>query len=185
MAKLVSKVYGDALFEAAMDRNKVDALYEEVCALVPIFHDNPELMALLGNPQIVKEEKAAIMNQVFSGRIQEELMGFLNIIVGKDRQSDLIPVFEYFIQRVKEYKRIGTVFVSSAMELRAEQRARLEEKLLATTSYASLEMNYQVDPSLIGGIVVRIGDHVVDGSIRTRLYGLKKELSSLQIQSQG
>lgn len=112
-------------------------------------------------------------------------MGFLNIIVGKDRQSDLIPVFEYFIQRVKEYKRIGTVFVSSAMELRAEQRARLEEKLLATTSYASLEMNYQVDPSLIGGIVVRIGDHVVDGSIRTRLYGLKKELSSLQIQSQG
>ena len=46
-------------------------------------------------------------------------------------------------------------------------------------------MNYQVDPSLIGGIVVRIGDHVVDGSIRTRLYGLKKELSSLQIQSQG
>ena len=184
MAKLVSKVYGDALFEAAMDRDKGDALYEEVCALVPILNDNPDLLAMLGNPQIVKDEKVAIMNQVFSGRVQEELMGFLNIIVGKDRQNDLIPVFEYFIQRVKEYKKIGTVFVSSAMELKAEQRTRLEEKLLATTSYATLEMNYQTDPSLIGGMVIRIGDHVVDGSIRTRLYGLKKELSSLQIQSQ-
>lgn len=181
MGKLVSKVYGDALFETALDRDKADVFYEEVCALESILKDNPELMALLANPQIVKEEKVAIMGQIFSGKISEELMGFLSIVVEKDRQGELIPIFDYFIQRVKEFKKIGSVSVTSAVELRKEQKTRLEEKLLATTHYVELEMHYQVDPDLIGGMVIRIGDRVVDSSIRTRLYELKRELTKLQL----
>jgi F-type H+-transporting ATPase subunit delta len=181
MAKLVSKVYGDALFETAMDHHKVDALFEEAKAIALILKDNPQLTVLLNNPQIVKEEKAAVMNQIFDQRVEKEMMSFLNIIVEKDRQNDMIPIFEYFIQRVKEYKKIGTATVTSAVELRAEQKADLEKKLLATTAYEEFEMNYQVDPELIGGMVIRIGDRVVDSSIKTRLYELKKELSAIQL----
>ena len=177
MAKLVSKVYGDALFETAMENNKVDTLYEEVNALIPILKENPELLALLGNPQIVKEDKVAIIRQVFENRVEIELMGFLAIIVEKDRQSELIPVLDYFIQRVKEYKKIGAAYVTSAVELKPEQKAGL----LGTTPYVAFEMHYSVDPALLGGMVIRIGDHVVDSSIKTRLYELKKELSSLQL----
>lgn len=181
MAKLVSKVYGDALFETAMEINKVDALYEEAAALVTILNDNPDLGVLLNSPKVVKEEKVAIMDQIFSKKVEKELMGFLTIIVEKDRQNDLIPIFEYFIARVKEYKKIGSVSVTSAVELKADQKKRLEEKLLATTHYVELEMHYQVDADLIGGMVIRIGDHVVDSSIKTRLYELKKDLSKLQL----
>lgn len=181
MAKLVSKVYGDALFETALEKDRMDVLYEEICSLIPILEDNPELMALLNNPRVVKEEKVSIMHQVFSGRVAEELMGFLAIVVEKDRQNDLLAVFEYFIERVKEFKKIGTASVVSAVELSGEQKERLKEKLLASTDYVMFEMNYQVDPSLLGGLVIRIGDRVVDSSIRTRLYELKKELSQLQM----
>lgn len=181
MAKLVSKVYGDALFETAMEKDRIDVLYEEIVALVPVLEGNPELMALLNNPRIVKEEKVAIIHQVFEGRVEEELMGFLSVVVEKDRQNDLIPIFSYFIQRVKEYKRIGTVSVTSAVELSEEQKSRLKEKLLGTTDYVMFEMNYQIDPALIGGMVIRIGDRVVDSSIRTRLYEMKKKLSQLQM----
>ena len=181
MAKLVSKVYGDALFETALDKNEMDTLYEEVRVLVLILKDNPELLTLLGNPQIVKEEKVAIIHQVFDQKVAKDLMGFLAIIVEKDRQSDMIPIFEYFIARVKEYKKIGAAYVTSAVELRAEQKTGLEERLLATTPYVEFEMHYQVDPELLGGLVIRIGDHVVDSSIKTRLYELKKELSALQL----
>ena len=183
MAKLVSKVYGDALFETAMDRNKVDALYEEVQTLALILKDNPQLTVLLTNPQIVKEEKVAVMHQIFSGKVEEELMGFLSIIVEKDRQNDMLPIFEYFIQRVREFKKIGTATVTSAVELKQEQKAALLEKLLATTPYVEFEMHYQVDPALIGGMVIRIGDRVVDSSIKTRLYKLRRELSAVQLQS--
>ena len=181
MAKLVSKVYGDALFETAMEKDRIDVLYEEIISLVPVLEGNPELMALLNNPRIVKEEKVTIIHQVFEGRVEEELMGFLTVVVEKDRQNDLIPIFAYFIQRVKEYKRIGTVSVTSAVELSEEQKARLQEKLLETTDYVMFEMNYQIDSALIGGMVIRIGDRVVDSSIRTRLYEMKKELSQLQM----
>lgn len=181
MAKLVSKVYGDALFETAMDRKKVDALFEEAKALTLIFKDNPQLTVLLNNPQIVKEEKVAVIHQIFGNKVEEEMMGFLNVVVEKDRQNDIVPIFEYFVQRVKEFKKIGTVSVASAVELRAEQKADLEKKLLATTPYEEFEMHYQVDPSLIGGMVIRIGDRVVDSSIKTRLYELKKELSNIQL----
>ena len=64
MAKLVSKVYGDALFETAMEKERMDVIYEEVVSLVPVLEGNPELMALLNNPRIVKEEKASIIHQV-------------------------------------------------------------------------------------------------------------------------
>lgn len=181
MAKLVSKVYGDALFETAMEKDRIDVLYEEIVSLVPVLEGNPELMALLNNPRIVKEEKVTIIHQVFEGRVEEELMGFLTVVVEKDRQNDLIPIFAYFIQRVKEYKRIGTVSVTSAVELSEEQKARLQEKLLETTDYVMFEMNYQIDSALIGGMVIRIGDRVVDSSIRARLYEMKKELSQLQM----
>lgn len=181
MAKLVSKVYGDALFETAMEKGKVDTFFEEVSALVPILKDNPELLTLLGNPQIVKEEKVAIIHRIFEHKVAEELMGFLAIIVEKDRQSDLIPIFEYFIGRVKEFKRIGDAYVTSAVELKPEQKTSLENKLLETTSYVEFKMHYDVDPELLGGMVIRIGDHVVDSSIKTRLYELKKELSAIQL----
>ena len=181
MAKLVSKVYGDALFEAAMEKDMVDSLYEEVAALIPILKENPELLALLGNPQIVKEEKTAILRRVFSGRLTEELMGFLCIMLEKDRQNDMIPILDHFVRRVKEYKKIGSAFVTSAVPLKDEQKARLEAKLLETTSYRELETSYDTDPSLLGGMVIRIGDRVVDSSIKTRLYGLKKELLELQL----
>ena len=67
MAKLVSKVYGDALFETALERDQVDVLYEEVSSLIPILEGNPELMALLNNPRVVKEEKVSIIHRPGDG----------------------------------------------------------------------------------------------------------------------
>ncbi len=181
MAKLVSKVYGDALFETAMEKDMMDVLYEEVCALAPILQENPDLIGLLNNPQIGKDEKVTIMSQIFFGRISKQLEGFLTIIVQKNRQNDMLPIFEYFIQRVKEHKKIGAAYVTSAVELSSDQKTNLERKLLESTSYVSFEMHYQVDPEIIGGLIIRIGDHVVDSSIQTRLYELKKELTKIQL----
>lgn len=74
----------------------VDILYEETSALLPILQANPELFSVLGNPQIVKEEKVTFLHQVFSGKIAEELMGFLSIIVEKDRQNEIISILGIF-----------------------------------------------------------------------------------------
>ena len=96
----------------------------------------------------------------------------------------LVIVLFYVVRirpMVKEYKKIGTVHVTSAMELSKEQKEQVEKKLLETTNYVSFEMHYEVDTALIGGMVIRMGDRVVDSSIRTKLYNLSKELYHIPI----
>ena len=80
-----------------------------------------------------------------------------------------------------EYKKIGTAYVTSAAPLTDGEKAEVEKRLLATTSYKSFHIDYQTDESLIGGMVVRIGDRVVDSSIRTKLANMAKDLSKIQL----
>ncbi len=181
MAKLVAKVYGDALFAEAVEKQKVDLLFEEAKTLRNVCLENEDLMQFLNHPKVVKEEKISVMENVFSGRICDDLMGFLTIIVDKGRQKEILRILDYFIAKVKEYKKIGVVCVTSAIELDDGQKARIREKLLKTTQFLELEIDYHVDPSLIGGLVIRIGDRVVDSSIRTKLEEMKRELMKLQL----
>ena len=176
MAKLVSKVYGDALLEAAREKDKLDAVFEEAKALCQVFEDHQDLIHLLDHPQVVKEEKLRIISDVFQGKVSDEMMGFLAAIVDKGRQNEILPILDYFITQVKEEKGIGRAQVTSAVELTETQKAQVTNKLLTTTRYVEFEMNYIVDPSLIGGMVIRIGDRVVDSSIKNPLYELKKKL---------
>lgn len=159
----------------------MDVLYEEVKALKAIWRENPALSELLDNPKIVKEEKITIIKNIFAGRVSDDLMGFLAVIVDKGRQKDILSICEYFIDTVKEYKKIGVAYVTSAVELKDEQKAQLVKKLLATTTYVGFEMNYEVNPALIGGMIIRIGDRVVDSSVKTQIYELRRSLMKLQL----
>lgn len=181
MAKLVSKVYGDALFEEAMEKNIVSDWYEEVQALRTTFTENSDLVQFLNHPQIIKEEKVKVIENIFAGKLSESLLGFLVIVIEKGRQNSLPAIFDYFLNRVKEYKKIGVVSVTSAVELTKEQKEHVEKRLLETTSFVSLETEYTVDEALLGGLVIRIGDRVVDSSIRTRLEEIKRDLTKLQL----
>ena len=103
MAKLVSKVYGDALFEAAQETKCLDETFEQVLALQEILKEHEDLIQLLNHPQVVKEEKIQIIDSIFRGRVSDDMMGFLTTVVEKGRQGDIPAIFEYFITTVKEY----------------------------------------------------------------------------------
>jgi F-type H+-transporting ATPase subunit delta len=180
MAKLVSKVYGDALFEAAMERDMLSPVYEEVQSLQTILMENADLVQFLNHPQIIKE-KLKVVENIFKGRVSDDLMGFLETVIEKGRQKELPKILDYFVNRVKEYKKIGIVTVTSAVELSVEQKAHTEAKLLETTAFVSLEVTYSVEPAILGGLVIRIGDRVVDNSIRTRLGEIRRDLMKLQL----
>ncbi|MBO5245688.1 MAG: ATP synthase F1 subunit delta [Eubacterium sp.] len=182
MAKLVSKTYGDALFELAVESNQLDSFLEEAKGVLSILESNAELNRLMNHPKIVKEEKLTTLEKIFKGRIKDELTGLLCMLVEKDHYSETTAVLEYFILQAKEYKHIGTVYVTSAVKLGEIQKSNLLEKLLKTTDYVEFEMHYDVDPSLIGGMIVRIKDRVVDSSIKSKLASLSSELSKIQLK---
>lgn len=183
MAKLVSKIYGDALYDLCLERQNLDEMTEEVKMVQEALRDTPELMQLLMNPDICKSEKIDFTERIFKGRVCDDLVGFLRIVVTKERCSELGAILEYFTDRVKAYHKIGVASVSTPMELSDEWKAKVEKRLLETTGYVKMEMSYETDPSLIGGMVIRIGDTVVDSSIRTRLAGLSHKLMNMSLES--
>lgn len=183
MAKLVSKTYGDALFEVALEGGQIDTYLDEVRAVETAMDENPELFKLMSHPKIVKEEKIKIIEDIFAEKVSGELVGLLRMIVDKGHFEEVESVLDYFIDRVKEYKNIGTAYVTTATELADAQKAAVEKRLLETTKYVKFELHYAVDSALIGGMVIRIGDRVVDSSVRTKLYDLTRELSKIQLKA--
>ena len=181
MAKLVSKTYGDALFELALEENKMDAFHEEIQAADRIFKENKELQTLMNHPKVNKEEKKEVIKNIFTGRVSDDILGFFLIIVEKGRFGEIDSIFEYFLEKVREYKNIGRAFVKTAVELNESQKENVKKRLLETTRYEKMEIEYDIEPALIGGMIIRIGDRVVDSSIQTKLYELKKDLSKIQL----
>lgn len=177
MAKQVNSTYGDALFDLAVEEKQVDSVLEELTGLLQIMNENEELLSLMTHPEVLKDDKLKMIENIFKGRISDAVMGMLLIVVKNDRSAELPAICEYVISRLKEYKRIGIAYVTSAFELNDEQKAKIEERLIATTNYITMEMHYKTDASLIGGLIIRMEDRVVDSSIKRQLERMSVTLS--------
>lgn len=181
MAKLAAKTYGDSLFELALEEGKIDLFLKEAKFVQQVLDDNEDLVKLMTHPKISKEEKENVIENIFKSNISDELTGFLVIVIKKGRFKEIKSIFSYFIAKVKEYKKIGVAFVTTAVELKQEQKEALVKRLIETTEYETMEMNYTTDSSLIGGMIVRIGDRVVDSSIKHKLNDLTRDLLKIQL----
>ena len=181
MAKLVSKTYGDALFEVATEDGKPDIFLEEVEAVLGILKTNEEYISLLNHPKISVEEKVSMIEAAFKGKVSDELVGFLVTVIEKGRFGEVENILEYFVERVWQTKKIGVACVTSAAELTEAQKNKIKEKLLATTDYVEFRISYDVDKSLIGGMVIRIGGRVVDSSVKTKLERMARDLTKIQL----
>ena len=183
MAKLVTKTYADALFQLAVEENRVDELYEEVTQLQKILEENPDLAKVMSHPSVDKNEKLAAIKNIFTGRVSGEVCGLLFQIVEKGRYEEIDGILACFTDEVKAYKKIGVATVLTPTALTDAQKKRIEQKLLDTTDFVKMEIDYRIDESLIGGMRIRIGDKVIDSSISTKINELAKSLRRIQIST--
>lgn len=181
MAKLVSKTYAQALFELAVEEDKTSAYLEEASGLLEVLRTNAEFGQFMNHPKIQKEDKLEVVQNVFRDKISREMLGFLVTIIEKDRYTEIEAILEDFVASVKEYNNIGTAYVTTAIAINDQEKQDIESRLLATTRYKTIECIYDVDTSLIGGMVIKMGDRVVDSSIRTKLDKLQRELLAIQL----
>ena len=170
------------MFELALESNQIDELYGEAKQLLKIVQKNEDLAKMMNHPKIVIEEKQKIVEDVFRDRASREMIGLMVMIIAKGHFNEFDGVLKYFIAQVKEHKKIGTAYITSAMELSLAQKDSVRRKLLETTDYVQFDLIYDIDPSLIGGVVIRIGDRVVDGSVKSKLARLTSELSKVKLQ---
>ena len=181
MAKLVSKTYGEALYEVAVAANKTSELLDEIRVVREILKENPEFGSLMLHPGIAKQEKIKVLETTFKGRVSDELTGFLVLVIENERYKEVDSVFTFYEDKVKADQGIGVAYVTTPKPLDEATKKTVEDKLLETTDFKKMEMHFITDEALIGGMIIRIGDRVVDSSIRSKLDDLTKQLFEIQL----
>ncbi|GIU94885.1 MAG: ATP synthase subunit delta [Gaiellaceae bacterium] len=170
------RIYAKALFEAAREQGTVDRIAEEVSSLARALDDVPALDRFLRNPEVDAPEKAAVLGEIASDA-DELTRNFLRLLVEKGRAGELREVAAELQALVARAENRLTVELETAQELSEEEARAIVERIERATG-RTVEATRSVDPSLIGGVVLRIGSFRADGSVRGRLERLRHELAT-------
>jgi F-type H+-transporting ATPase subunit delta len=185
-AQRVARVYAEALLRAADKQGQTDAILEELDSLVnDIFRADPQFETFLASGAIGRDRKSHVLQSVFGNRASAVFSNFLMVLNHHDRLELLRPILAAYRELHDERARRIRVLVRSAVPLADEQRDRLQRELHDTFLLEPVLIT-QVDPELLGGMVVRVGDWLYDASVRTQLDMIRNQLiarSSYEIQS--
>jgi F-type H+-transporting ATPase subunit delta len=173
---VAQRMYARALFEAAQEADRVDAVSSDLGALATAGDEVPELRAFLRNPQIEPEGKAALLEQLAAGA-DELVRNFVRLVAEKGRAGELPEIAKELDALVARAQNRLAVELTTSYEL-SEEEAQSIVQTIEKASGRTVEATRTVDPGLIGGIVLQIGSHRADGSVRGRLERLRHELAT-------
>ncbi len=185
-AQRIAKVYAEALLNAAEAEGQADAVQAELEALVrEVFKADPQLEGFFGSGAVGRNRRAEVIRHVFEGRAGGLFLSFLLVLNEHERLDLIRPVLTVFRALRDQRARRIRVRVQTAVPLSGDHAARLERELRETFRLEPV-LETAVEPTLLGGMVVRVGDWLYDASVRTRLQTIRNQLierSSHEIQS--
>ena len=177
----VTNVYAQALFEAAREAGTLDTTGADLDSFVSAMHEAKDLTAVLYNPRIDSKVKKQIVSQLAEGA-DKLCMNGVKLLIDKGHAPLLIDLNDQFQKLVKKELGLIEVEVTSAVELPEEARAKIRKRIEDATS-KKVEITETVDESIIGGLVLRFGDIIVDSSLKSRLEQLRSRLVQANIGS--
>ena len=176
----LSRVYADAFLAAANGVGVGAALSEYRSFLDEVVEKFPELRRLLGSAIMNRDEKVKIVSRISEGRCSEFFANFLKVLARHDRLDLLSTIYQESERRFETESGKRRVQVRSAVSLTPEMQARIVDSLQTRLGFQPL-LEVHVDPALLGGLVIRIGDTVYDSSLRTRLKQLRARFSQRKL----
>ncbi|MEO5793387.1 MAG: ATP synthase F1 subunit delta [Gaiellaceae bacterium] len=168
------RMYARSLFQAARDAGRLDAVHAELGEFVTAVEQVPELRGLLSNPQIERDERSAALREILADA-DELVRNFVLLLSEKGRTAQLDEVYRELDALVAAEAGRLTVELTTAYELSDDEAASIVEKI-EQSSGRTVEATRSVDAGLIGGIVLQVGSHRLDASVRGRLNRLRHEL---------
>jgi F-type H+-transporting ATPase subunit delta len=172
---VVDRVYARALFDAAKEKGRLEPVHEQLAQVVEAEAKVPELRELLRNPQLDPRARAGAIKDLLEGG-DELLRNFLLLLADKGRAAQLEEIAREFERLVAEEEGVVRAELTTAVELSDEEAKRLLGQV-EEASGRKVEATRDVDPDLIGGIVLQIGSHRLDASVRGRLERLRRDLA--------
>jgi len=176
MAELaVVRRYARALYQSANRKGAVDQVEEDLKSIDQVLRQVPRLVRALRAPTLGAARKQELMRRAFATRVGDLTLRFLTLVVDRRREDILTDVYAEFHRLANEARNILPVRVTSATVLSDAERDALARAVAQRTGKRPV-LEVSIDPSLIGGVILRMGDTMIDGSVRTRLEQLRQRL---------
>lgn len=173
----IVKRYAAALFGSAQAADVVDLVESDLGLITYSFETAPRLREAIESPLIPAAKKREIVTSIFHGKIHEITLHYLYLLIDNRREEAVLPTEAEYIRLANEARGIITAQVTAAIELTDDELTRLRAKLSAQTD-KKVALDVAIDPSIIGGLIVRIGDTVLDGSVKGHLERIKEKFLS-------
>lgn len=168
--------YAQSLFDLAQENSVIDKVYEDMLLIKQVCKETPQLKAVLKNPVIKPSKKKNIIHEIFSGKIEQLSVLFIELLVSKRRDVFLFEIADRYTELYKEFKHIKTVRFTTAQILDevivSEIRREIEEKLSS-----KIDLQLFVNPKLLGGFSLTVEGKQYDASFSKQITKLKKEFN--------
>lgn len=165
---IVRQVYSEVLFELAVESEVVDIVTHDLKSVIDVLEREPEFSALMTSQTVRGQEKSEAIKRVFQGSIHDLTLHFLSILAKRDRMDVLISVSDSFESLIDERSKRYNIKVILAKKPDTEEYDELKKKISEVIN-GQVNLAVEVDPSIIGGIIIKDGDEVIDNSIKNRL----------------
>lgn len=173
--KLASR-YAKALFEFARQEDKIEQVHNDMGIVKSILKDNHELKAVIESPIIFPDKKIDIFSDIFSERICEITFGFLSLLIKKKREPALLTICDEYNALYNTLHNIKIAYITTAVPMSRELADELKQ-LLEKETHATIQLQENVDPNIIGGLVGKIDGFLFDASILSNIKKLRDEFS--------
>jgi F-type H+-transporting ATPase subunit delta len=176
----IARNYAATLFDLAKRHEGLDAFVEGVDTVVGLLDQNPRFRVFLETPRIADRDKKALLGKVFGGVLPQTLLNFLQVTVDKRRQRLLGLIGEEFHALLDEHRGRAHVTVTVAREMDSASLEELSGKLSALLGREAIP-HLRVKPEILGGVHLKTGDTVYDGTLRRRIKQLRKQLVTAEL----
>lgn len=183
---IVHEIYSDVMFELAQEAGLIDQVTDDLEAISGVLQDEPEFLSLLTLSEVKPDEKAQIVRRVFKDRINGLTLDFLCVLAKRNRMSFLHGIGQRYQTLSDEHKHLYRVEVTLAKQPTDAELEKLKVDIRDAMN-AEIKLSVTVDPEIVGGIVIRKGDLMIDNSVRTILDRTVNAVvtRSKQIENQG
>ncbi|WP_257657472.1 ATP synthase F1 subunit delta [Parapedobacter lycopersici] len=176
----VASRYAKSLIDLSQERGVLEEVKQDMEQFIDVLYTNKELQAIFRNPIVKGDKKSNILNALFEKKVHPSVMAFFHIMVRKGRAGILYPTAQEFIREYNDVKGIVHATVASASAL-SEANLDALKNAIAKEINKEVVLHNEVDPELIGGFVVRVGDRQIDASLAGRLQKLERHFESSSV----
>lgn len=161
--------YASALMSLAKSKELTEKFAEDVRGLINIMTESPELKTFLGNPVLNPEDKKAVVKRMVGDQVDPLMRNFLMLLIDRGRIIFLEQIGKQYLALLRELNQTVLAEVTSTIELSEDQKNTVSERVKSMTGAADVELETKIDPSLLGGVIIKVGSQIIDSSLRGQL----------------